>query len=271
MKRPGLKTILLAPLVLFGLLYLTGAVLYATRDTTPLTQAKSPETPLNVAIFGASGTAGDGILKAAMASADIGNILVVTRRETPRIAEGVNAGKVQMILHMDYMDYTAIQDQLANIDTVFWAIGISALGADEATYGKIHVDFPLQFVKAWTDANNNPGLSFHFVSSSDISEDSTTMWVQQKIRAEKALFSFAEGTPLRVIAYRPDYIGPTAEEAHLGQDLAYWFFKPVGAAVRATQIGNAMIDISLRGNEFKNGAKISTSGIVQHSDSLVHQ
>ena len=38
-------------------------------------------------------------------------------------------------------------------------------------------------------------------------------------------------TKLRVIACRPDYIGPTDEEAHIGQTLLYWFFSPVGTAV----------------------------------------
>ena len=92
------------------------------------------------------------------------------------------------------------------------------------------------------------------------------MWVRQKIRAEKSLFGFAEGTNLRVIAYRPDYIGPTREEAHLGQDLLYWFFQPVGAAVRATEIGKAMLELTARGATIENGTKISTSGIVGFSE-----
>lgn len=271
MKLIRIRTILLVPLVLFGLFYLTGVVLYATREIPEIGQVESPEAPLKIAIFGASGTAGDGILKAALASAEIGEILVVTRRETPRMAEGVESGKVQMIVHMDYRDYSAIQSQFTDVDTVFWAIGVSSLGVDEETYGMIHVDFPMQFVKAWTDSNNNPDLSFHFISSSDISEDSTTMWIRQKIRAEKTMFAFAESTPLRVIAYRPDYIGPTTEQAHLGQELLYWFFRPVGAAVRATQIGYAMIDIGLRGAEYVNGSKISTGKIVQHSDAFIYR
>ena len=74
------------------------------------------------------------------------------------------------------------------------------------------------------------------------------------------------GSPLRVIAYRPDYIGPTREEAHLGQDLLYWFFAPVGVAVKATQIGEAMLEVTARGSQFENGARLSTLGIVRHSD-----
>lgn len=92
------------------------------------------------------------------------------------------------------------------------------------------------------------------------------MWVREKIRAEKSLFEFADGTNLRVISYRPDYIGPTLEEAQLGQDLLYWFFRPVGAAVRATEIGKAMLELTVRGSTFENGTQISTSDIVRYSE-----
>ena len=53
------------------------------------------------------------------------------------------------------------------------------------------------------------------------------MWARVKVQSEKILFGLASrDTKLRVIAYRPDYIGRTNEEAHIGQDLLYWFFTP---------------------------------------------
>ncbi len=92
------------------------------------------------------------------------------------------------------------------------------------------------------------------------------MWAREKVRAERTLFEIAEGTNLRVIAYRPDYIGPTDEEAHIGQDLLFWFFAPVGAAVRAEQIGQAMFEVTARAGEFENGDRLGTRSIVRYSD-----
>ena len=71
MKLPGLKTILLTPLILFAVFYvvIVVVVLLDDRSVAPLTE--SPDHPITIAIFGASGTAGDGILKAALASPDI--------------------------------------------------------------------------------------------------------------------------------------------------------------------------------------------------------
>lgn len=266
MRIPRLRTVLVTLLVLFAAFYLFGAVSLALRDDSIAVFAGRPASLETIAIFGASGTAGDGILKAAMAAPEIRKIHVVTRRATPRIEEGIALGKVQMTLHMDYLDYAAIREQIAEVDAVFWAIGISARSVDETAYGMIHVDFPRQFVEAWTSISEKPDISFHYISSSDISEDSSMMWAREKVRAEKTLFGIAEGTNLRVIAYRPDYIGPTGEEAHIGQDILYGFFAPVGAAVRATQIGQAMIEITARGDEFENGDRVGTWNIRRYSD-----
>ena len=237
-----------------------------TDDREVATMTGTPAPHATVAIFGASGTAGDGILEAALADPAIDTIHVITRRATPRIEEGVAAGKVQMTLHMDYLDYSAIRDKIAAANAVFWAIGLSSIGMDEKTYGMIHVDFPMRFVEAWLDVSEQSDISFHYISSSDISDDSKAMWAREKVRAEKSLFAFAEGTKMRVIAYRPDYIGPTRQEAHVGQDLLFWFFRPVGAAVRATEIGRTMLDVTARGSEFENGSRLGTRSIVLYSD-----
>lgn len=261
-KLASLRTFLLVIGAIAVAFYAAAAVLVASSDRTVPEFSGEPVFPASIAIFGASGTAGDGILKAALAEPAIERILVVTRRTTPRIEEGVASGRIEIIKHLDYMDYAPLIDRFSDVDTVYWAIGISALGADRKTYGRIHVDFPMAFIRAWESVAEPDYLVFQFISSSDISEDSTTMWVQEKIRAEQSLFAFAQGRRLRVIAHRPDYIGPTTEEAHLGQHILYGFFRPVGAAVKATEIGKAMLELSARGAAIASGYKVSTPDII---------
>lgn len=266
MKLPRFRTILIIPLALFAALYAAVAIKFAfdVESTAAIqTATASHET---IAIFGASGTAGDGLLKAALADPAIRTIHVITRRATPRIEQGVASGKVQMTLHKDYLDYSDVRQKMAEFEAVYWAIGTSSFGVDETTYGMIHVDFPARFVEAWMSVSEKPGISFHYISSSDISEDSSMMWAREKVRAEGTLFELAEGSNLRVIAYRPDYIGPTKEEANLGQNLLYWFFAPVRSAVRAKQIGQAMIEVTARGPEFNNGDILRTGKILRYSD-----
>ena len=266
MRLPRLKTLLLSLFLLLVVGYAAIAIRVATFDNSIPALEGAPAMYETVAILGASGTAGDGILKAALANPSIDRIRVLTRRTTPRMKAGGAADKVEVTTHMDYLDYSAVQRQLADVDAVFWAIGLSSIGVDEDTYRRIHVDFPRRFVEEWLSISTRPTISFHYISSSDISEDSSAMWARVKIEAENALFDFAEGTKLRVIAYRPDYIGPTEEEAHIGQRLLYRFFAPLGAAVRAEQIGQAMMEVSARGDEFKNGDKLGTFRIRRYAD-----
>jgi len=247
-------------------LYVAVAIKFEADDDSLEIAPDGRSSQERVAILGASGTAGDGILKAALANPDIRKIHVITRRATPRIEAGVAAGKVEITLHMDYLDYSAIHEQIAAADAVYWAIGTSSFGVDEATYGKIHVDFPVRFVREWLGVSKNSAISFHYISSSDISADSRMMWAREKVRAENTLFEAAAGSNLRVIAYRPDYIGPTKEEAHIGQNLLYWFFAPASSAVRATQIGQAMFEVTSRGFEFENGDRLGTRSIIRYSD-----
>jgi len=272
MKFPRLRTILLAPLVIFIVFYLFGvtATLLDDRQVDPLSDVE-PGRLDEIAIFGASGTAGDGILKAALADPNVNAIHVITRRATPRIEEGVANGKVILTKHPDYLDYSAVRDQIRDVQAVYWALGTSSRNVDDETYSVIHVDFPVQFVKEWLQLSRRLSISFHYISSSDISEDSSMHWAREKVRAEKELFALAEGTKLRVIAYRPDYIGPTEEEAHLGQELLYWFFAPVRAAVRAQQIGETMLEVTARGDEFKNGDKLGTASILRYSNAYRHR
>jgi hypothetical protein len=265
-KLPRLRTVLLAPLVLLALAWAALAIYVATLDVA-VPQPAAARVPLaTIAILGASGTAGDGILEAALADPDVATIRVITRRITPRMEEGIAAGKVEATIHLDYLDYGAVRGQLADLDAVFWAIGISSIGVDEETYREIHVAFPQAFVREWLSVADRPAPSFHYISSSDISADSSQMWARVKVEAEDTLIDLARDTRLRVVAWRPDYIRPTAAERHLGQNLLYGFFAPLGAAVEATQIGQAMLEVAARGDEFANGDKLGTRRIISYSD-----
>lgn len=267
MKFPRLRTILLAPLLFFAAFYLLGVVanLLDDRRVEPLSEA-SPGSVDEIAVFGASGTAGSGILKAALADPDVKKIHVITRRTTPRIEEGVASGKVVMTRHMDYLDYSGVRDSLGDIKAVYWALGTSSRNVDDETYSVIHVDFPVQFAREWLEVSQAPEISFHYISSSDISGDSRMHWAREKVRAEQELAALADGTKMDVIAYRPDYIGPTADESHLGQEMLYWFFAPVRAAVRAQEIGEAMLEVTARSQEFENGDRVGTASILRYSD-----
>ena len=219
-----------------------------------------------VAIFGATGTIGDGLLKAAINDPDVDRIRVVTRRPSPRIEAGVAAGKVDMIVHEDYLHYSAIRDVLVDVDAVFWAIGLSAVGLDEETYREIHVDFPSRFVAEWLSASNKDEISFHYVSGSGAKAESRMMWARVKALAESELERLARSANLRVVSYRPALILPTEAEAHLGHRVLYAIFAPIKSAVAAESIGHAMLEVSARGRQYGNGTILENREIIGLSD-----
>lgn len=246
----------------FAIVYLAQFVMNMRAEPPTAIRDAQPERHRTIAIFGATGTAGDGLLKAALADPNVERILLVTRRLSPRIEEGIARGVVEAKIHMDYLDYSAVRGVLESVDTVYWAIGLSSLGLDEETYRRIHLAFPVRFVTEWMDARPGQDLSFHYISSNGADVESGTMWEREKALAEEALFEAANGSGLRVISYRPDYIRPTDEQSNIGYDLLYWFLAPVNSAVEAVEIGEAMLEVSAGGRQFGNGTILSNKDIV---------
>ena len=103
-------------------------------------------------VFGATGSVGDGLLKAAIEDPEVEKIYVVSRRSSPRIEAGVASGKVEMVLQPDFTNYGNLAPILGEVNTVLWGLGTSSLQVDDATYTRIHVDFPVAFLTAWLAA-----------------------------------------------------------------------------------------------------------------------
>jgi uncharacterized protein YbjT (DUF2867 family) len=220
----------------------------------------------SIAIFGATGTAGDGILKAVLGDADFATVYVVTRRSSARIESGVATGHVKLITHTDYLDYSPLTDLLRQIDTIYWALGTSAGNVSDDLYGSIHVDFPLALARDWLAARPDDELSLHFLSGMGASASSRMHWAREKARAENGLFALAEGTNLRAISYRPSYIAPVRESARLAQNVAHALFAPLKLALRSTALGYAVLEISVAGKEIPHGTILENRDVLKYAD-----
>lgn len=254
--------------VLAGVMLLSYAallVINSGNEVPMTTEDSNTDRHRIVAIFGATGTIGDGLLKAAINDPKVDTVRVFTRRPSPRIEEGVATGKVEMFIHKDYLDYSAILDELSDVDAVFWAIGLSAVGMDEESYREIHLDYPSRFVTDWLGVSNQDATSFHYVSGSGAKAESRMMWAREKARAESELARMAADTNLRVISYRPAVILPTETEAHLGHRIGYAILNPIKAAVAAEAIGQSMLEVSARGAAYPDSAILENKTIIELS------
>ena len=83
-----------------------------------ITPAEEPARDKNanavVMVFGATGSVGDGLLKAAIEDPNVKKVYVVTRSTSPRMEAGANSGKVEIRMHQDFTDYSSLADILGS-------------------------------------------------------------------------------------------------------------------------------------------------------------
>jgi hypothetical protein len=227
--------------------------------------ARNPLANRVVLVTGATGSAGDGLLKAAIESPEVAKVHVITRRSSDRIDAGVASGKVQVHLHKDFTDYSNLTGVLAEVDTVLWGLGTSSLQVDDETYTMIHVDFPLSFIDAWQAARAGEPRSFHFVTGMGTDPDSDTHWAREKGRTERTMADRAAGTGLRTFSYRSAWIRPTSENANLMTYLGELLLIPGKLVIPGKALGDAMLEISARTGELPNGTLIDNADSIAYA------
>jgi hypothetical protein len=192
---------------------------------------------------------------------NVRKIQVITRRLTPRIEEGVETGKVVVTKHMNYLDYAPIKDKLLNVKAVYWALGTSARNVSDEKYTEIHVDFPVAFVNFWLSMNKAKQRSFHLITGAGTGADSWFHWAREKAKAEIEVTALTKGTGLKFIVYRPSFVAPSDERISFFKRLFYRPMEFLTFAVRSTQIGQCMIEVTLRGKEIGSGSILDHSSI----------
>jgi hypothetical protein len=218
-----------------------------------------------VMVFGATGSVGDGLLKAAMDDPEVEKVYVISRRTSPRIEAGVSTGKAELRLLPDFTDYTSLSDILGEVNTVLWGLGTSSFNVDDPTFTLIHVDFPVAFVNAWLRARTRAPMSFHYVTGMGTDANGSAHWAREKGRAEREVAELAQGTGLRTFGYRSAYIRPTSENANFAVYLGELLLKPGKLVITSKELGNAMLEISARTQELANGTLIDNADSIAYA------
>lgn len=154
---------------------------------------------MRVVIFGASGMVGQGVLRACLLDDSVTDVLLVVRKPLNKTHP-----KIREIVHADFTDFSAIQDELKGLDACFYCLGVSAAGRSEAEYTRITYDYTLAAARAVRAGN--PTLTFTYVSGegTDSTEQGRAMWARVKGRTENALLAMDFYTYMM----RPGYIQP---------------------------------------------------------------
>src|ERR1700709_2845668 len=93
--------------------------------------------PMKILIFGASGSAGSGVLAACLADPEVESVRAVVRRPL-----GIADPKLETIEHRDFLDYTGAEAAFVGVDACLYCLGISVTAVSgEAEYRRITMDF----------------------------------------------------------------------------------------------------------------------------------
>lgn len=152
-------------------------------------------------VTGATGMAGEGVLHECLLHPEVEAILVINRRPC-----GIVDPKLKEIIHPDFFDFSAIENQLTGYNACFFCLGVSSVGMKEPEYFKL--TYTLTMHVALTLSRLNPEMVFCYISgaATDSTEEGKMMWARVKGKTENHLMTL----PFKaVFAFRPSFMQPT--------------------------------------------------------------
>lgn len=195
-------------------------------------------------VTGASGMVGEGVLWECLQRDEVEQVLVVGRRSC-----GHTHPKLKEIVRSNLYDLSDIEDQLKGYNACFFCLGMSSVGVKEPEFTKVTYDLTMRF--APTLSKLNPGMTFCYVSGRGTNADGKLMWQKVKGKTENDLTKL----PFKqVFNFRPGVIKPT-KGLNNTLSLYKWmgWLLPIvnaispGSVVTLKQIGDAMINVTLKG------------------------
>ena len=184
---------------------------------------------------------GEGVLHECLIDPLVESVLVINRRPC-----NIQDPKLKEIIHKDFLDFTAIQDELKGYNACFHCMGVTSIGKKEDEYRRLTYD--ISFALGNLLAKLNPGMTFCYVSggSTDSTEKGKLMWARVKGKTENDLIKLFSP---KAYMFRPGYIQPTpglknTYKAYkvLGPLYPVWKFLFPKFVCKLSEIGKAMIN-----------------------------
>ncbi len=173
-------------------------------------------------ITGATGMVGEGVLHECLQHPQVEAVLVINRKPC-----GVTHPKLKEVLHKDFFNLSAIEDQLQGYNACYFCLGISSVGVSKEDYYK--TTYTLTMHVAGTLVRLNPDMTFCYVSGAGTNETGRLHWAQVKGKTENDLMKLPFA---KVFPFRPGFMKPTKGQKNALSFYKYinWFF-PIGNAL----------------------------------------
>ena len=197
-------------------------------------------------LTGATGMVGEGVLHECLSHPDVEQILVINRKPC-----GVVHPKLKEIIHADFFNFSAIENQLQGYNACYFCLGVSSIGMKEDAFTKF--TYTLTMHVATTLSRYNADMTFCYISGkgTDSSEKGKLMWARVKGKTENDLMKL----PFKkVYAFRPGFMKPTKGLKNTLAAYKYmgWLFPVLrlltpGYVCTLKEVGDAMINVVLKG------------------------
>lgn len=177
-----------------------------------------------IVVFGSSGTAGIGAVRACLAHPGVSEVRAVTRR-----ALGVSHDRLKEVMCSDFANLSGIDHQFRGVDACLFCLGTSVRNVrGEDRYREIHVTYALAAARALLAGSSD--ASFVYLSGAGARRTSRMMWARVKAEAEDRLaaLGLARHANVRPVAILPMH--PTGANR--------WLLAPLLRVIPALGIGS---------------------------------
>ncbi len=199
---------------------------------------------MRIVIFGATGMVGSEVLAQCLANDNIESVLTVGRRNS-----GTDHPKLKEIKHRDFLDFSGLEPDLADVDVCFYCLGVYQAQVPKEQFWEITVDYLEALVRAFERTNTNVRFCLFSAQGASSSEKSPIRFAKAKGRAENVLM----GSELaEKYVFRPGFImpGPQSKNATLSAKMfepIYRLFPIIG--IDAPELARVMIDVGINQHE----------------------
>lgn len=205
-------------------------------------------TKIRAIVTGVTGMVGEGVLFECLHHPQVEAVLVINRRPC-----GFSHPKLTEIIHQNFFDLSAIEEQLKGYNACYFCLGVSSVGMKEAEY--THLTYDLTLYVAQILSKHNPDMTFCYVSgaSTDSTEKGRLMWARVKGKTENDLMKL----PFKqVFAFRPGLMkaAPDAKNTPKLYNYLSWLYPILhklfpNSSCLLSEVGQAMINVTLNGFE----------------------
>lgn len=212
-------------------------------------------TKVRAIITGATGMIGEGVLHECLLNEKVEKVLVVGRKSCD-----VAHPKLTEIIHKDFFDLSAIENQLKDYNACFFCLGVSSTGVSNDEYKRLTYDLTMNFAETLVKENHEMTLCYVSGAGTDSSEKGRLNWARVKGKTENDLMKLAFK---KVFAFRIGFVKPEKNFKNTVNLYNYfgWLYPIVRAvsnkyASTLEEVGKAMINTVTKGYE-KNILEVS--------------